>query len=144
MKKAILILSVLCICFSLNSYSRGGFGGFRSSGHSFHSSRTGSHSMNGRSTTHTVSSSIRTNSMRNTHGVQNGFHHSIRPVTFYRNNPSYRMMNNHYYPVYHRSPNYLLWYFVIMNHRTHRNDTIRAKSKDELDKKVKSVSTEWW
>jgi hypothetical protein len=140
MKKVFLSLTILCICFNLSCYSRGGF---HSSGHSFHSSRSSSHSMNGRSTTHTVGNSEHTNSMRSYHGVENGFHHSTRPITFYRNNPSYRMVNNHYYPVYHRSPNYLLWYFVIMNHRTHKNDTIRAKSKDELDRKVKSVSTEW-
>ncbi|MDD4970971.1 MAG: hypothetical protein PHT07_16205 [Paludibacter sp.] len=143
MKKTVLFITILCICFNLSCYSRGGFGGFHSSGHSFHSSRTSSHSMNGRSTTHTVGSSAHTNSVRSTHGIETGFNHSPRPVTFYRNNPSYRMVNNHYYPVYHRSPNYLLWYFVIMNHRTHRNDTIKAKSKEELDKKVKSVSTEW-
>ena len=143
MKKAILSITILLICFSLNCFSRGG-GGFHSSGHSFHSSRSSSHSMNGNPTTHTMRLSTHTNSVRSTtHGVESGFHHSMRPVTFYRNNPSYRMINNHYYPVYHRSPNYLFWYFVLLNHRTHRNDTIRAKSKDELDKKVKSVGTSW-
>lgn len=143
MKKIIFTISVLCICFHFSCYSRGGFGGFHSSSHSFHSSRTSSHSMNGRSSTHTVGSSTHTNSVRSTHAMENGFHHSIRPVAFYRNNPSYRMMNNRYYPVYYRSPNYLFWYFVLANHRTHRNDTIRAKSKEELNRKVKSVSTEW-
>jgi len=143
MRKTVLKITVLCICFNLSCYSRGGFRGFRSSGHSYHSTGTSSHSLNGRSTTHTVGSSAQSNSGRSTHGIETGFNHSPRPVTFYRNNPSYRMVNNHYYPVYHRSPNYLLWYFVIMNQRTHRNDTIRAKSKGELDKKVKSVSTEW-
>ena len=143
MKKVIIALSILCICFNLNCYSRGGFGGFHSSPHSFHSSRSSSHSMNGRSTTHAIGSSNHTNSVRSTHNIESGFHHSPRAVAFYRNNPSYRMANNRYYPVYHRSPNYLLWYFVLANHRTHRNDTIRAKSKPELDKKVKSVSTEW-
>lgn len=143
MKKAFITLSILCIFFNLDGYCRGGFGGFHSSGHSFHSSRTSSHSFNGKPATHTVGSSTHTNSVRSVHGVESGFHHSMRPVTFYRNNPSYRMVNNTYYPVYHRSPNYLLWYFVLANHRTHRNDTIRAKSKEELDKKVKSVSTSW-
>ena len=143
MKKAFITLSILCILFSLNGYCRGGFGGFRSSGHSFHSSRTSSHSVNGKSANHSVGTSAHTNSVRSTHATESGFHHSARPVTFYRNNPSYRMANNRYYPVYHRSPNYLLWYFVLSNHRTHRNDTIRAKSKNELDKKVKSVSTSW-
>jgi len=143
MRKAFITLSILCLFFNLDGYCRGGFGGFHSSGHSFHSSRTSSHSFNGKPATHTVGSSSHTNSVRSVHGVESGFHHSMRPVTFYRNNPSYRMVNNNYYPVYHRSPNYLLWYFVLANHRTHRNDTIRAKSKDELDKKVKSVSTSW-
>jgi len=143
MKKIILSISILCICFNLTCYSRGGFAGFHSSPHSFHSSGSSSHSMNGKSTTHTVGSSQHTNSVRSAHTYETGFHHSSRPLTFYRNNPSYRMVNNHFYPVYHRSPNYLFWYFVILNHRTHRNDTIHAKSKDELDKKVKSVSTEW-
>jgi len=143
MKKVVITLSIICIFFNLEGYCRGGFGGFHSSGHSFHSSRTSSHSVNGRPATHTVGSSTHANSVRTSHGVESGFYHSPRPVTFYRNNPSYRMVNNRYYPVYHRSPNYLLWYFVLANHRTHRNDTIRAKSKDELDKKVKSVSTSW-
>ena len=143
MKKAIIALSILCIFFNTSSYARGGFGGFHSSGHSFHSSRSSSHSMNGKSTVHSVGTSTHTNSVRSSHGTESGFNHSPRPVTFYRNNPSYRMVNNRYYPVYHRSPNLLLWYFVLSNHRTHRNDTIRAKSKDELDKKVKSVSTSW-
>ena len=143
MRKAFITLSILCLFFNLDGYCRGGFGGFHSSGHSFHSSRTSSHSFNGKPATHTVGSSSHTNSVRSVHGVESGFHHSMRPVTFYRNNPSYRMANNRYYPVYHRSPNYLLWYFVLSNHRTHRNDTIRAKSKNELDKKVKSVSTSW-
>jgi hypothetical protein len=143
MKKVLLFISVFCLCISLNCYPRGGFGGFHSSPHSFHSSGSSSHSMNGRSTTHSVGSAQHTNSVRSTHSIESGFHHAPRPVTFYRNNPSYRMVNNHYYPVYHRSPNYLLWYFVLANHRTHRNDTIKAKSKAELDHKVKSVSTEW-
>jgi hypothetical protein len=143
MKKIMLFISILCICINLNCYSRGGFGGFHSAPHSFHSSRTSSHSSYGKPTTHTVNSANHTNSVRSMHSVETGFHHSPRPVTFYRNNPSYRMVNNHYYPVYYRSPNYLLWYFVLFNHRTHRNDTIHAKSKDELDKKVKTVSTEW-
>jgi len=143
MKKAFITLSIFCILFSLNGYCRGGFGGFRSSGHSFHSSRTSSHNVNGKSATYSTRSSTHTNSVRSSHATESGFHHSARPVTFYRNNPSYKMANNRYYPVYHRSPNYLLWYFVLANHRTHRNDTIRAKSKNELDKKVKSVSTSW-
>jgi hypothetical protein len=143
MKKVLLFISVFCLCINLNCYPRGGFGGFHSSPHSFHSSGSSSHSMNGRSATHSVGSAQHTNSVRSTHSIESGFHHAPRPVTFYRNNPSYRMVNNHYYPVYHRSPNYLLWYFVLANHRTHRNDTIRAKSKAELDHKVKSVSTEW-
>ena len=143
MKKAFITLSIFCIFFNLDGYCRGGFGGFHSSGHSFHSSRTSSHSVNGKQATHTVGSAAHTNSVRSNHGVETGFYHSPRPVTFYRNNPSYRMVNNRYYPVYHRSPNYLLWYFVLANHRTHRNDTIHAKSKNELDKKVKSVSTSW-
>jgi hypothetical protein len=143
MKKVIITISILCIFFNLDCFSRGGFGGFHSSSHSFHSTGTSSHSMNGKSTTHTVGPSTHTNSVRASHTVESGFHHSIRPVTFYRNNPSYRMVNNHYYPVYHRSPNFLLWYFVLSNHRTHRNDTIKAKSKVELDKKVKSVDTSW-
>src|ERR1035437_5213670 len=143
MKKVIISISILCICFSLISYARGGFGGFHSSSHSFHSSRTSSHSMNGKSTTHAIGTVAHTNSVRTPHAIESGFHHSPRPVTFYRNNPSYRMVNNHYYPVYYRSPNYLFWYFVLFNHRTHRNDTIHAKSKEELDKKVKSVDTSW-
>jgi len=143
MKKAIISLSILCLFFSLNGYCRGGFGGFRSSGHSFHSSSTSTHSVNGKSATRSVGTSTHTNSGRTSRAVESGFHHSPRPVTFYRNNPSYKMANNRYYPVYHRSPNYLLWYFVLANNRTHRNDTIRAKSKNELDKKVKSVSTSW-
>jgi len=143
MKKGILLLSILCLFFNLNGYSRGGFGGFRSSGHSFHSTRTSSHSMNGKPAVHSVGTSTHTNSVRSSNATQTGFNHSARPVTFYRNNPSYRMVNNRYYPVYHRSPNFLLWYFVLSNNRTHRNDTIRAKSKAELDKKVKSVSTSW-
>jgi len=143
MKKGILLLSILCLFFNLNGYSRGGFGGFRSSGHSFHSTRTSSHSMNGKPAVHSVGTSTHTNSVRSSNATQTGFNHSARPVTFYRNNPSYRMVNNRYYPVYHRSPNFLLWYFVLSNNRTHRNDTIRAKSKEELDKKVKSVSTSW-
>ncbi|MDP4238538.1 MAG: hypothetical protein Q8904_03585 [Bacteroidota bacterium] len=142
MKKVITVISIICICFNLTCYSRGGFGGFHAAPHSFHSSRSSSHSVNGKSAMH-IGSSSHTHSIRSSHSVETGFHHSLRPVTFYRNNPSYRMVNNHYYPVYHRSPNYLFWYFVLANHRTHRNDTIRAKSKDELDKKVKSVSTEW-
>jgi len=126
---------LFCLSFGLNVYSRGG-GGFHMSSHSFHSSRTSSHSFGGKSTTHAVGSSMHTNSVRSAH--------IARPISFYRNNPSYRMVNNHYYPVYYRSPNYMLWYFVMINHRTHRNDTIRAKSKQELDKKVKSVDTSWW
>jgi hypothetical protein len=140
MKKIILIISILCICFTLNCFSRGGF---HMSGHSFHSSRTSFHSVNGKPTTHTINPSTHSNSVRTTHTIETGFSHSPRPVTFYRNNPSYRMVNNHYYPVYYRSPNYLFWYFVLFNHRTHRNDTIRAKSKEELNKKVKSVDTSW-
>ena len=138
MKKVLSIL-IFCMAFSLNSFSRGGF---HSSSHSFHSSGTSTHSRYGRPTTHTVGSSVHTNSVRTNHS-ESGFHHSPRPITFYRNNPSYRMVNNHYYPVYYRSPNYLFWYFVLFNHRTHRNDTIHAKSKEELDKKVKSVDTSW-
>lgn len=140
MKKTILVISILSIIFTLNCYSRGGF---HMSGHSFHSSRTSSHSLNGKSTTHTVSPATHTNSVRTTRSIETGFYHSPRPMVFYHNNPSYRLVNNHYYPVYYRSPNYLFWYFVILNHRTHRNDTIRAKSKAELDKKVKSISTSW-
>jgi len=143
MKRVILLISILCICFNPGCYSRGGFRGFHSSSHSFHSSSSSSHSMNGKSTTHAVGNSAHTNSVRSNHGIETGFNHSPRPVTFYRNNPSYRMINNRYYPVYHRSPNSLFWYFVILNHRTHRNDTIHAKSKDELNKKVKSVDTAW-
>jgi hypothetical protein len=134
MKKIILLISIYCMYFCLNGYARGG-GGFHSSSHSFHSSRTTSHNIGGKSTSRIVGSSAHTNSVRSSH--------QTRPITFYRNNPSYRMVNNHYYPVYHRSPNYLLWYFVLANHRTHRNDTIRAKSKPELDKKVKAISSDW-
>lgn len=140
MKKIILVISIFFICFNLNCFSRGGF---HMSGHSFHSSRTSFHSVNGKPTTHTINQSTHLNSVRTTHSIETGFSHSPRPVTFYRNNPSYRMVNNHYYPVYYRSPNYLFWYFVLFNHRTHRNDTIRAKSKEELNKKVKSVDTSW-
>jgi hypothetical protein len=134
MRKAIFVISVFCLCFCFNGYSRGG-GGFHMSSHSFHSSRTSSHSFGSKSATHEVHSANHTNSVRNAH--------VNRPIFFYQHNPSYRMINNRYYPVYHRSPNYLLWYFVLSNHRTHRNDTIRAKSKEELDRKVKSTSTEW-
>ena len=143
MKKIILLISILCIFCNLNSYSRGGFRGFHSSGHSFHANRSSSHSISGKPAVKTIRPSTHTNSKYATRSIESGFHHAPRPVTFYRNNPSYRMVNNRYYPVYHRSPNYLLWYFVLSNHRTHRNDTIRAKSKNELDKKVKSVSTSW-
>jgi len=132
MKKIIFLVSVFCFCFFLNGSARGGF---HMSSHSFHSSGTSSHSFGGKSTTHSVHSANHTNSVRSVH--------VNRPISFYQHNPSYRMVNNHYYPVYHRSPNYLLWYFVLSNHRTHRNDTIRAKSKEELDRKVKSTSTEW-
>ena len=133
MRKAIFVISVFCLCFCINGYSRGG--GFHISSHSFHSSRTSSHSFGGKSTTHSVRSASHSKSVRSMRAA--------RPISFYQNNPSYRMVNNHYYPVYHRSPNYLLWYFVLFNHRTHRNDTIRAKSKPELDNKVKSVTTDW-
>jgi len=143
MKKVIVTFFILSFCINLNLYSRGGFRGFHSSPHSFNSSRSSSHSINGKSTNQSVNSSNHTNSVRTSPKVESGFYHSTRPITFYRNNPSYRMVNNHYYPVYHRSPNYLLWYFVLSNHRTHRNDTIKAKSKNELDKKVKSISTSW-
>ena len=134
MKKISLLILIFCLFFSINGYSRGG-GGFHSFAHSYHSRSIGSHNIGGKSATHTVGSSTHTNSSRTIH--------INRPIAFYQNNPSYRMINNHYYPVYYRSPNYLLWYFVLANHRTHKNDTIRAKSKNELDKKVKSVSTEW-
>jgi len=134
MKKIGLYIFVFLISISLNGYAKGG-GGFHMSGHSFHSSRTSSHSIGGKSSTHAVGSSMHTNSARTVH--------IVRPITYYRNNPSYKMVNNRYYPVYHCSRNYLFWYFVFANRRTHRNDTIRAKSKDELDKKVKSISTSW-
>lgn len=140
MKRTFLAISILCICFSLNCYPRGGF---RMSSHSFHFSKTGSHAVNGKTTSRTVSPAKHINAVRTTRTVETGFYHSARPATFYHNNPSYRMVNNYYYPVYYRSPNYLFWYFVILNPRTHRNDTVRAKSKDELDKKVKSISTSW-
>ena len=39
-------------------------------------------------------------------------------------------------PTYHHTNNYLLWYLIIYNHNTHQNDTIKAKSKAELDKKA--------
>jgi len=122
MKKIIFLVSVFCFCFFLNGSARGGF---RMSGRSFRSSGFRTHSNTPKAITRPV-----------------GRVRVIRPTSFYHQNPSYRMVNNRYYPVYHRSPNYLLWYFVLFNHRTHRNDTIRAKSKEELDRKVKSTSTE--
>lgn len=123
MKRIIFLLSVFCFCFFLNGFARGGF---RMSGRGFRSSGFRTRTMARRPAIRTV---------RNVRVV--------RPASFYHRNPSYKMVNNRYYPVYHRSPNYLLWYFVLFNHRTHRNDTIRAKSKEELDRKVKATSTEW-
>ncbi len=134
MKKTALLILLFSLSFGFNAFSRGG-GGFRMSGHSFRSTRMSSHSFGRKPANHTIGSSQHSNSVRATR--------IVRPASFYRNNPSYRMVNNRYYPVYYRSPNYMFWYFVMINHRTHRNDTIRAKSKTELDKKVKSVSSSW-
>lgn len=39
-------------------------------------------------------------------------------------------------PTYHHTANYMIWYFILYNNNTHRNDTIKAKSKAELDKKA--------
>ena len=141
MKKIVLVL-LLVLPISLFSRS------FHCSSHAFHSSRPSTHSFSGHSVTRTVSPSIHTNSIRTT---------SIKPITgatgfktttvikttptkntsYFHNSPSYGLSGGSYHPIYHYNNNLLFWYFITRNNRTHRNDTIKAKSKSELDLKVK-------
>jgi hypothetical protein len=62
-----------------------------------------------------------------------------RVVTY----PAYNRIT--YIPVnqyhYYHSGNNWLWWYLIYNYHTHRQDTIKANSKQELDNKVKTVSS---
>lgn len=59
------------------------------------------------------------------------------------NSPSCRLVKNNYVPVYHYdNSNLMMWYFIF--NRNHKKDTIWAKSKSELDKKVKNIPTSSW
>ena len=128
MKKILFILLVLPISL----FSRGSF---HCSPHSFHSSTHSFH------TPRTVSSNYHTSPVRSTSikpiSGATGFKSTPKSVTYYRNSPSYGLSGGSYHPIYHYNNNLLFWYFITMNNRTHRNDTIRAKSKSELDLKVK-------
>jgi len=165
MKKNLLLIFLL-ISLPFSVFSRGGCGGgshsscssshssfsssshssfssssrpssFHSSSYSYKSSSTSSHPSTGLKT---VSSSSHISPTKSFTHVSEPIH-SMTPtrLSYYRNNPSYRSVCGYYRPVYHCSPNYLFWYFVLTNHNSHRNDTIRAKTKEELDRKVKSL-----
>jgi len=124
---------------SFSSHSSGG--SFRSSSHSYSPSSSSSHASYG---TRSIGSSTHINSSR-------GMSHVSAPVrtmsasrvAYYRSSPSYRYSGGSYYPVYHCSPNYLFWYFIYVNQRTHKREVIKANSKKELDQKVKSCQSQW-
>ena len=62
-----------------------------------------------------------------------------RQVVIYKNNPSYIIHEGCYRPVYHYNPSsFWMWYFIFHNNVTHRNDTIRAHSREELNLKVQN------
>jgi hypothetical protein len=159
MKALKFIVVVLLLLLAPNIYSRGG--SFSSSSHSYSSSshsysapssrpssfKSSSYTYKPSATSRTVTTS---KTVSTTHTVSYATHTS-RPVSsltpsqraYYHNNPSYSYVNGCYHPIYHYQPNCMLWYFVLRNNHTHRNDTIKAKSRQELDQKVKSSKAQW-
>jgi hypothetical protein len=143
MKKVKFLFVMLMVVLPFSMSARGGF---HSSSHSsFHSSsRPSSFRSSGflykpRNNSSTIVRTVRPS----THMSPSVSKMTPKQTTFYHNNPSYTRVGNSYRPVYHYHPNYLFWYFIMRNNHTNRTDTIKAKTKQELDKKVKSIKGNW-
>lgn len=168
MKALKFIIVIVSLLLTPSVFSRGGSFSSSSSSHSYSSPsrsysapsrsystpssrpstfKSSSYTYKPSSTSRTVTTSRTVNTTRTISPAT----HQSRPVSsmtsyqkaYYYRNPSYTYANGCYYPVYHYHPNYLMWYFILRNNRTHHNDTIKAKSKQELDRKVKSSTSQW-
>ena len=156
MKKVkILLIALMVAVLPLSMFSRGGgshsSSSHSSSSHSYFSSSSSSRPSSFRSSSYSYKASSTSNRPSTTVRTVSSVSHvspsvsrmTPKQTSFYHSNPSYTSVGGYYRPIYHCSPNYMFWYFVMTNNRTHRNDTIRAKSKAELDKKVSSVKSQW-
>jgi len=58
-------------------------------------------------------------------------------------NHTYYVHEYNYHPVSYYNNNMMLWYLIVLNNNTHRYDTIRANSEEELQHKVQKANGEW-
>ena len=138
MKTIKLFLIAVMLVIVTNLYSRGGGGhgggGHSSSSHSSSHGSTGHVSSSHSSESHSSFSKSRTasRSFYKTPSGRTVRHSAYKPVETIR-------VNEYHY--YHYNNNNWLWWYLIYNYHTHRQDTIRASTKQELDKKVISASS---
>jgi hypothetical protein len=138
----VITLSLMCV----NLYSGRGGGSHSSSSHSS-SHVSSSHSASHSSTEHisghaSVKSNYSVKTIRTSSGryvsVRNYKTPSGKTVIYTAYRPVRVIYVNEYH--YYHSSNSWLWWYLIYNYHTHRQDTIRANTKQELDNKVKNVS----
>jgi hypothetical protein len=116
MKKFFLLLALLVTTFGYPRFHHSHHSSHHSSGHSYHSSG------------HSYGHSSNHNSHSYGHTSHATSHPTYHPVT--RINRSHVRYNS----------NTLLYYYLLRNNNTHRYDTIKANSVEELNSKVVSAT----